>query len=89
MTHVLWVIRDVELNGDIHFHIRPKVKSSSGQKGQILKIIFFFLKTCLPILPSRVHQTPHFSENVEHRFCHQNLFVTYPTTIHHANFLVH
>ena len=32
---------------------------------------------------------PHFSKNVEHCFCHQNLFVTYPKTIYHANFEVH
>ena len=37
----------------------------------------------------RVHQTPRFSKDVEHCFCHQNLFVTYPITIYHANFEVH
>ena len=34
----------------------------------------------------RVHQTPHFFKNVVPCSCHQNLFVTYPKTIHHANF---
>ena len=37
----------------------------------------------------RVHQTPHFSKNAEHCFCHQNLFITYRKTIYYENFEVH
>ena len=32
MTHVLWVIRHVEFDGDTNFYIWHKVRASSGQK---------------------------------------------------------
>ena len=41
VTHVLWVIWDVEFDGDTQFYIGPKVRSSSGQKGQILIVKIF------------------------------------------------
>ena len=37
---------------------------------------------------SRIHQTPFF-RNVVPRFCHPNLFVTFPKIIHNADFEVH
>ena len=44
VTHVLWIIWDAELDGDAHFNIWSKVRSSSGKKDQILIIKFLFLK---------------------------------------------
>ena len=32
MTHALWVISDIEFDGDTLSHISPKVRSSSGKK---------------------------------------------------------
>ena len=43
----------------------------------------------IDLMYNRVHQMPHFSKNVGHLFCHQNVFVTYPKTIHHASFEVY
>ena len=44
VTRVLWVIWDVEFDGDTHCHIWRKVRSSSGQKGQISKLQIFIVK---------------------------------------------
>ena len=52
MTHVLWVISHVEFDGDTHFHIWPKVRSSLGQKRSNFKKSKFPFKTYLscPVL---------------------------------------
>ena len=71
MTLVLWVICDVEMDGDTHLHIWPKVRSSSCEIGQILKIVFeYFVKYFknIPIMSSidLVVQKCHL-------FCHTTL----------------
>ena len=63
----------------IHNHMpqRPPLRIQSTQ----IKASFTWL-VCI--------KRPTFQKNVEHCFCHQNLFVTYPSkTIYHANFEVH
>ena len=52
VTHVLWVIWSVEFDGDTHFHIWPKVRSSSGQRRSNFETQKFLFKTCLscPVL---------------------------------------
>ena len=41
MANVLRATWDAEFNADTHFHIWLKIRSCSGQKGQILKVFFF------------------------------------------------
>ena len=45
VTHDLWVIWDVELDGNTHFYIWPKVRSSSGQKRPNFETQTFLFKT--------------------------------------------
>ena len=50
MTHVLWIIWNLEFDGDTHFHISPKVRSSSDQKrvkSRNSKILFKTYLSCL------------------------------------------
>ena len=55
MTHALWVISDIEFDGDTLSHISPKVRSSSGKRNQLLKIILNIPLSSF--LPSKVENT--------------------------------
>ena len=53
MTHVLWVLGNVEFDGGTHFHILPKARSNSGQKRSNFETQKFIFKAYLscPVLP--------------------------------------
>ena len=52
VTYVLWVIWDVELDGDTHFTFDPKSGQVQVRKSQILTIFFL----TIPIMPCFVSE---------------------------------
>ena len=50
MTHILWVIWSLEFDGNTHFHMWSKVRSSSGQKRSNFETHNFLFKTFLSCL---------------------------------------